>query len=238
MCSLFVFPPPFPDCSQPHSISRGDRVKSAPKPGCSSRLCPVCSGARLGRCGWTHQRLCPHRVAQGTGKDEATWRDCPQWFRAARLYAELGGDGEGAKMTRTSASLRSLCLTVDEWAWWRVPHVHFASPAQGFSAGFCGQVTLRKAASCVPLMEIHCDPEHDKCTEKSCSKERGELYFELAFPKPSGWRSHPHRSSTAFPQRHWCVVHPGRAQAHVGQWSFKFHGERSFESICLRFGVC
>lgn len=61
----------------------------------------------------------------------------------------------------------------------------------------------------MPPKEILCHLEHDKCSDKSCNKEHGELYFALAFSKPMCGRGLPHRSSAECLQKHCCAVHTG-----------------------------
>lgn len=66
--------------------------------------------------------------------------------------------------------------------------LHHQSRGWGAPEGLYGQVRLSEGAPCMPPVEILCHREPDKGSEKSRSKERGELYFDLPFSKPFWWQ--------------------------------------------------
>ena len=169
-----------------------DHVMSTLRSSCSSPS--VCFGSCL--VSWDE----PTKGSAPTGQGKE-WEEVNQWLRWL-LTAVQGSSagktprcwlGGGAKDHESIKfpGIYSIALQMH----WRVGLIFtmFALYHQfrGFPKELYGQVTLSEGVPCMHPTEILCHCEHDKCSEKSSSKERGELHFDLPFSKPFWWQKSP-----------------------------------------------
>lgn len=171
-------------------------VMSTPRPGRSSPS--VCFGSCFVSWGEPTKGSAPHGAGKGMRRGEpmteVTAHTSAGQLGWKKAQVSTGGRGGGARCTKDHESIgspgspASRCQCIGLVVPSSPCSLYITSPAGGAPEGLYGQVRLSEGAPCMPPVEILCHREPGKGSEKSRSKERGELYFDLPFSKPFWWQ--------------------------------------------------